>query len=98
MRRFDGIDDRDDFIGNPAVGAQEAINLSKLGTVGQFPIKHEVNDLFKSGLFGQIVDVVATIEQFSDLAVDEAGLGGVHVNVHQTAMNFGLFGHQRSPW
>ena len=64
----------------PRLAARSFFSWSSSACLGQPSIPQQEDDFFKGGIFGQRVDVVATVAQDTRVAVDvtDLGLAGDH--------------------
>ena len=86
---LDQVEDLDDLVGKDAVGPQGAVEAGQLLLVGQAAVEEQVCGLFEGGVLRQVVDIVAAVEELAFLAVDEAGLRGVQVDILESLHNLG---------
>ena len=71
----------DYLVRDAPVGAERAVKVGQFLLRRQLPVKQQVNNFFKSGVFRQVVDAVAPVKELAHRTVNEAGFGGVQVNV-----------------
>ncbi len=68
----------DDFLGNRAVANQARLERIEFRLLGKATVPEEINDLFKSGVVGQGMNVITLIAEDSTVPIDETNirLGG----------------------
>ncbi len=74
----DALQKFDHGAGKSALQIERTPHLLEFGLLGQPSVPEQKGDLFKAGVVGQSVDVVAAIGQYARLPVDETdrALGG----------------------
>jgi hypothetical protein len=88
---FDGSQDIDHLLGDGAALGQTGRELIQLAAVGELAVPEEIGGLLESGLVGQVVDVVAAVEQLASLAIDVAGLRSIEVDAAEATSDLFFF-------
>ena len=76
-------------VGEGAFDDQERLELIELLPGGKLQIPEEKGGLFEGGVLGQVVDVVAGVDELALLAIDAAELGGGDVDAFKATLDFG---------
>ena len=87
-----------DIVRNVPVGTKGGVQLGELGFLREGGVEEEVDDLFEGRLLRQVVDVVTPVEELTHLAIDEARLGGVDVNVFESPHDLSVGHGLPLPW
>ena len=81
MAVFDQIQDLDNLVGDNSVGAELVVKISQLLRVGKIAVEKQIYHFLEGRLLGEIMYVVAAVEQLSYFAVNEAGLSRVKIDI-----------------
>ena len=81
MAVFDQIQDLDNLVGDNSVGAELVVKISQLLRVGKIAVEKQLYPFLEGRLLGEIMYVVAAVEQLSYFAVNEAGLSRVKIDI-----------------
>ena len=84
MASLDQVDDLYHIVRDDSVGAQQRVEIGQLLLVGEVAVEQKVDHFLESRFLSQVVDVIAAVEQLAFDSVDEAGLGGVEVDIFES--------------
>ena len=81
MAVLDQVQDLDNLVRYVTVGTENPIKGFQFLPGRELAIKQKIDHFFKGRFLGQVVDVVAAVEEFSLFAVNKAGCGSIQVNI-----------------
>ena len=91
------LDDLQHLLRHCPVTAEGRVEFIQFSAGGEALHEHEVHDFLEARVLGQVVDLVAPVDEASHVADDQAGLSGLEVDVPEPALKLDLLlGHAPS--
>ena len=87
MAGLDYIQYLDDAVGYDSVGSQLSGEVGQFLRVGEFAVKQQIYHFLEGRFLGQVMDVVAAVEQLTYFAIYETGLGRVEIDLLESFDN-----------
>ena len=85
-------------VGKRALSDEERLEVLKLLVGGKLEVPEKERGLFEGSMLGQIVDVVAGVDELALLAINGAELGGGDVDAFKATLDFGSHGESSLSW